>query len=586
MVANPTAATAQNEGFCQFLWRVLSHNAPLRNPKDVAWFLASYARDARSRIEAADLPELQAVRQALEEALGIYFDGIKGEAFFRSTFVQTLFYGIFSAWVLHHDQHRISGAALNPQPFDWRLTGWTLKLQLVHELFGRVAQPGNLGKLNLIEVLDWSTQALNRVETGPFFALFAADNAVQYFYEPFLEAFDPDLRKELGVWYTPPELVQYMVQRVDNALRTELNLPRGLADPRVVVLDPCCGTGAFLVETAKLIHQRLLSEGDDGFVGDDLRDALMHRIFGFEIMPAPFVVAHLQLGLLLQRWQAPLDDTKNQRVGVFLTNALTGWEPAKQPKQQLLDFPELRHERDAAEAIKQQQPILVILGNPPYNAFAGLSAAEENNLVAAYKQGLQTNWGIRKFNLDDLYVRFFRLAQRRVAEKTGRGIVCFVSNFSYLREPSFVVMRQQLLQSFGTVWMDNLNGDSRETGKKTPDGLPDPSAFSTDQNKEGIRKGTAIGLFVRHENHQPAHTVQFRHFWGKTKRADLLAALTDPATNPYQTAQPSPDNKFSFYPSDVQAHYLDWPKLTELCGADPLNGMMEKRRGLARIWPA
>ena len=412
LAGSPAEAEPFSEGFTQFMLRVLSYNAPLRNPKDVAWFLASYARDALSRVEASNLPELQSVRKALEESLGIQFNGKKGEAFFRSTFVQTLFYGIFSAWVLHCDQR-------TSDTFNWKLTGWTLKLKLVRELFNRVAQPGNLGKLNLIEVLDWAAQALNRVETDVFFSLFATDEAVQYFYEPFLEAFDPELRKELGVWYTPPELVKYMVQRVDEALRVDLNIPRGLADPRVVVLDPCCGTGAFLVETSKLIYKRLQAEGDDGFAGDDIREALMKRIFGFEIMPAPFVVAHLQLGLLLQRWQAPLNEEQEQRVGVFLTNALTGWEATSQAKQAIIDFPELQHERDAAAEIKQQQPVLVMLGNPPYNAFAGVGTAEEYNLGAAYKQGLREVWGIKKSN-HELYARFFRLAQRRVAEKTEK----------------------------------------------------------------------------------------------------------------------------------------------------------------------
>src|ERR1019366_10512026 len=103
-------------------------------------------------------------------------------------------------------------------------------------------------------------------------------------------------------------------------------------------------------------------------------------------------------------------------------------------------------------------------------------------------------WGIKKFNLDELYVRFFRLAERRIAEKTGKGIVSFISNFSYLADPSFVVMRQRFLQEFDSIWIDCLNGDSRETGKLKPEGKPDPSAFSTASNREGIRVGTAIGL--------------------------------------------------------------------------------------------
>ena len=110
----------------------------------------------------------------------------------------------------------------------------------------------------------------------------------------------------------------------------------------------------------------------------------------------------------------------------------------------------------------------MILGNPPYNAFAGVSPQEEGGLVEPYKVGLNTEWGIKKFNLDDLYIRFFRLAERRIAEMTGKGVVCYISNFSYLGDPSFVVMRHRFLGEFDALWFDCLNGDSRETGKLTP----------------------------------------------------------------------------------------------------------------------
>ena len=152
-----------------------------------------------------------------------------------------------------------------------------------------------------------------------------------------------------------------------------------------------------------------------------------------------------------------------------------------------------------------------------------------------YKEGLISRWGIKKFNLDELYVRFFRLAERRIAEKTGKGVVCYISNFSYLGDPSFVVMRQRFLSEFDALWFDCLNGDSRETGKVTPEGKPDPSVFSTEYNREGIRVGTAIGLMVRQEaagglgpQHRGAPTARFRHFWGASKRADLLESLKAP----------------------------------------------------------
>jgi predicted helicase len=139
----------------------------------------------------------------------------------------------------------------------------------------------------------------------------------------------------------------------------------------------------------------------------------------------------------------------------------------------------------------------VVIGNPPYNAFAGTSPESEGGLVEPYKVGLQSRWGIKKFNLDDLYIRFWRIAERRIAQATGEGIVCFISNFSWLNGPSFTVMRERLLNEFDTIWVDNLNGDSRETGKMTPEGKPDPSVFSTEFNREGIRVGTAIVTMAR-----------------------------------------------------------------------------------------
>nr|MBA3416789.1 N-6 DNA methylase [Chloroflexia bacterium] len=527
--ADPSALRdAHAEPFVQYLSRIMLHAAPLAAPKDVAWFLASYARDAKARVDRADLPALDQIRQALEQALGLRFEGERGERFFRSTLVQTLFYGVFSAWVLWSKKHPPASTAR----FNWHDAEYELRVPMIRALFEQLAMGSRLRPLGLIEVLDWTAAALNRVDRAAFFAAFAEDAAVQYFYEPFLEAFDPELRKQLGVWYTPPEIVRYMVERVDTVLRDELGLPDGLADPNVYVLDPCTGTGSYLVETLRRIGRTLAEQGDDALAAHRLKRAAMERVVGFEILPAPFVVAHLQLGLLLQDLGAPFADAgdgAHERAGVYLTNALTGWDPDAGPQQPLL-FPELEAERDAADEVKRTKPILVVLGNPPYNAFAGVSPAEEDDLVEPYKVGLNTavaegGWGIRKFNLDDLYVRFFRLGERRIAEQTGKGVVCYISNFSYLSDPSFVVMRQRFLAEFDALWFDSLNGDSRETGKLTPEGKPDPSVFSTPANREGIRVGTAVGLMVRKPVRDPAPTVRFRQFWGATKRGKLVGSL-------------------------------------------------------------
>ena len=288
--------------FEEYLLRVMRHAAQLATPGDVAWFLASYARDARARIEGVELAALATVRTALEEALGLKFEGKKGEHFFRSSLVQTLFYGVFSAWVLWSKQRsaglwpagqRDAGVTAR---FNWYETARYLRVPMISKLFHLVADPQELEALKLTEVLDWATQVLNRVDRPSFFNKFQESHAVQYFYEPFLEAFDPELRKELGVWYTPPEIVKYMVERVDTVLREELNLPDGLADKNVYVLDPCCGTGSYLVEVLDRIHRTLKARGEDALTASDLKEAAQKRVFGFEIMPAPFVVSHLQLG--------------------------------------------------------------------------------------------------------------------------------------------------------------------------------------------------------------------------------------------------------------------------------------------------
>lgn len=579
-VQNPSAfAQEQGEQITEYLKRVMLQQAAIASPQDLAWFLASYAKDARARIEKSDLPALATIRTALEESLGISFTDGKGEHFFKSTLIQTLFYGLFSAWVLWHKQGARRGY------FDWQTAAWSLHVPMVRALFEKVATPSNLGRLDLVEVLDWTGEALNRVDRAAFFAKFDEGQAVQYFYEPFLEAFDPQLRKDLGVWYTPPEIVQYMVARVDTALREELGLADGLADESVYILDPCCGTGAFLVEVLKRINQTLTEKGENALSGSALKEAAKNRVFGFEILTAPFVVAHLQLGLLLQNLGVPLQD-ESERVGVYLTNALTGWEPpdeaAKQRVRQLiLSFPELQEERDAAEAVKRKKPILVVLGNPPYNAFAGVSPKQEEGLVEAYKQGLIDEWGIKKFNLDDLYVRFFRIAENCIAKLAiQRGIVCFVSNFSYLSDPSYVVMRHSFLQNFDKLWFDCLNGDSRETGKLTPEGKPDPSVFSTEYNREGIRTGTAIALMVQTGLQSPDSEVRFRQLWGTQKRQELLSSLqTEPFNAQYSVSNPIPETRFSFRPSQIEPHYLEWAKLTELCAVAPSNGLMEKRGG-------
>lgn len=562
LAAHPRRAAERHDArLKEFLTRSMLHAAPLAAPEDVAWFLASYARDAKLRAEQVDLPALNGIRTALEQALGMKFEGEKGEHFFRSTLVQTLFYGLFSAWVLWHKRH--TG---RDERFRWHEAIWNLRVPMIRTLFEQLAVPTKLGPLGLVEVMDWATAILNRIDRTTFFQHFQLGHAVQYFYEPFLEAFDPELRKQYGVWYTPPEVVEYMVARVDTVLRDELAIEDGLADPRVYVLDPCCGTGAYLVEVLNRIHETLKTKGLGEMAAHKLKEAAKDRVFGFEILSAPFVIAHLQLGLLLENLGAPLAEGTDERVGVYLTNSLTGWKPPIGAKQRLL-YAEMEEERDRADEVKQKKPILVILGNPPYDGFAGVALGEERELSNAYRTTKRVAPPEGQ-GLNELYVRFFRAAESKIVEGTGQetlqtreGIVCFISNYSWLDNRSCTGMRERYLEAFDNIWIDCLNGDKYKTGKLTPQGDSDPSVFSTPLNREGIQVGTAIALLVRKAAHQESSVVRFRDFWGKGKRAELLQSLSTPS---YAQLAPTLELGLPFMPAQSSAAYLSWPTLPEV----------------------
>ena len=351
-----------------------------------------------------------------------------------------------------------------------------------------------------------------------------------------------------------------MVARVDRALKDDLGIPDGLAAENVYVLDPCCGTGAYLAEVLRRIAANLQDRGLGALTGARVKQAATRRVFGFEIMPAPFVVAHLQVGLTMQDLDAPLADYANERAGIFLTNALTGWESRANKS---IPFPELEEERARAEHVKHEEPILVILGNPPYNGYAGMGVDEERALSTAYR----TTKRVRRpegQGLNDLYVRFFRMAERRIAEKTGQGIVCFISNYSWLDGLSFTGMRERFLEAFDTVRIDNLNGDKYRTGKTTPEGDPDPSIFSTPEDPVGIQVGTAITTLVRKADHTPAETVGFRNLWGQSKLEDLTAtAQSNPGTL-YDDVSPIMPLGLPFAPMAVNANWHKWPSLPDL----------------------
>ncbi|MDZ4063975.1 MAG: type ISP restriction/modification enzyme, partial [Coriobacteriia bacterium] len=276
------------------------------------------------------------------------------------------------------------------------------------------------------------------------------------------------------------------------------------------------------------------------------------------------------MGILLAELGVPLKDA-DERAAIYLTNALTGWGDCGQvapPKDRqvhpdqmhsTLLFPEFAHERDAADRVKREEQILVVIGNPPYNSYAGVAVGEERALSEAYRTA-RLAARPQGHGLNDLYVRFFRLAERQIVERSQRGVVCLISNSSWLDSLSFTGMRERFLDVFDGIWIDNLNGDSRETGKLTPDGAPDPSIFSTDKNREGIQVGTAIGTLVRSKRR--AGGVWYREWWGATKRQDLdHASEAGPC---FARHEPEISLGLPFRPAQVAEGYLSWPRIPDV----------------------
>lgn len=585
--------------------RSVTDYAPLADPADLAKVLARQARDAKDKLPE-DLKPVKPLLDDYHQALGLSFniDDEKGNRFFRSSLVQTAFYSLFAAWVLWDK------VANTDARFEIDDAHAYLPIPFLDALLHDIRHPKRLKALGLEDHLARAIATLNRVNRPLFRARMTFPTvdeqttaaAITYFYEPFLEAFDPKLRDELGVWYTPPEIVRYQVRRVHHILKTELNRPRGLADPDVVVLDPCCGTGAYLLEVARCIAEEAKADGDEAAIGLELCRAFQERIIGFEILTAPFAIAQLQLYLLLDSLGARPDPEK--RLTIFLTNALSGWHDSGNVK---LTFPEMREEFDASQEVKRNAKIIVVIGNPPYDRFAGAAQAEEAGLVARYKgielvDDLETKtkqvkrdefgnpkkkqrgqsllyleYGVRKQLLDDLYIRFYRMAEERIGEMAEFGVVSFISNSSYLTGRSHPIMRKSLLSNFHQMWIDNLNGDKYRTGKLIPAGLPgagtaDQSIFTTDMDPRGIQPGTAIVTLVKRSEAKTAPTataVYYRDFWGlaNAKRTELIAALPTgegQTSTPYQTVTPTRESRWRLSPTMVEGGFEAWPGLDEL----------------------
>jgi predicted helicase len=339
------------------------------------------------------------------------------------------------------------------------------------------------------------------------------EDPIIHFYETFLSEYDPALRKARGVWYTPQPVVNFIVRAVDDILKTEFNLPQGLADTsktkiktlvqgnnkpieqevhRVQILDPATGTGTFLAEVVKHIHKKFV--GQQGIWSNYVETHLLPRLNGFELLMASYAMAHLKLDLLLT--ETGFKPTSNQRFQVYLTNSLE----EHHPDTGTLFASWLSGEANEANRIKRDTPVMVVMGNPPYSVSSSNKSEWIEKLTADYKKDLNER-NIQP--LSDDYIKFIRFGQHFV-DKNGSGVLAYISNNSFIDGIIHRQMRKNLLESFDKIYILDLHGNAKKK-EVCPDGTPDQNVFD-------IMQGVSINLFVKTGKKKKNELAQVFHF--------------------------------------------------------------------------
>ncbi|MBN1301970.1 MAG: N-6 DNA methylase, partial [Melioribacteraceae bacterium] len=306
---------------------------------------------------------------------------------------------------------------------------------------------------------------------------------VIHFYEDFLREYDPDLRKRLGAYYTPQPVVKFIVRAVDYLLKKEFGLSSGLADTtkldngthKVQILDPAVGTGTFLSAVIFTIHEYLKSQGQEGRWPAYVHHDLLPRIHGFEIMMAPYTIAHLKLSMRLRATGFKYFNP-NKRLGIYLTNSL---EEADDIGELFMGFgfaESIAEESKEASVIKNDKPIMVVIGNPPYSVSSSNKGKWITELIKDYKKDLNEK-NIQP--LSDDYIKFIRYAEHYI-EKNGTGIVAMITNNTFLDGIIHRQMRKHLLETFDEIYILDLHGNAKKK-ETSPDGSKDENVFDIQQ---------------------------------------------------------------------------------------------------------
>ncbi|MCY3782454.1 MAG: N-6 DNA methylase [Chloroflexi bacterium] len=504
---------------------------------------------------------------------------------FADMFAQTLAYGLFAARVNHE-----SG------PFHWQNAAHHIPAAnpFMQQVFAMVAGPG-LSSEPFASFVDDLAQLLDAAQMDLVLAHFgrreARQDPIMHFYETFLAAYDPELRERRGVYYTPEPVISYIVRSVDHLLRERFGCPEGLADHgkaryrddggaereahRVLVLDPACGTGSFLYAVIDHVREHHQTSGRAGMWRGYVKDHLLPRLFGFELLMAAYAMAHLKLGMQLaaldlpetarEDWAYPFD--AGERLGVYLTNTLDPGE--SQTASMFGPLRTLTQEANAAIGVKRDLPIMVVLGNPPYSGHSANASRRDGkltwigNLIEDYRQVDGKPLGERTSKwLQDDYVKFIRFGQWRI-EQSGAGILAFITNHAYLNNPTFRGMRQQLMHAFTDIYLLDLHGNAK-LRERAPDG-------GVDQNVFDIQQGVAIAILIKEAGRTTPARIHHQDIWGDRESKYETLAMEDVSTIEWSVLSPTTP-QYLFVPRDEEniEDYLSGWGVKEIF---PINGV-------------
>ncbi|MCX8033630.1 MAG: N-6 DNA methylase [Thermoleophilia bacterium] len=523
---------------------------PSLTPEALSVALARRTRFLRDQVIRQELAQQSGPVFGFYEAFKKYLIAGLTEEQFADLYAQTIAYGLFAA------RTRTQG------PFNRQLA-----FSLIPSTIGilrDVFQFVSLGKPSqqLEIIVDEIAAVLNAADVQAILEQYykqgKGDDPVLHFYETFLVEYDPQTRERRGVYYTPKPVVGYIVRAVHHLLQSRFGLPDGLADESVTLLDPAAGTLTFPAEAIRLAFEQFTGKYGTGGKEKFLRKHILPHFYAFELLMAPYAIGHMKIGFLFEALGAPLQN--GERFQFYLTNTL---EMEDLQQITIPGLSSLSEESHHAAQVKKNEPILVILGNPPYSGLSANQNEWTEKLVKTDLDGAQSYYSVDgqplgeknpKWLQDD-YVKFLRFAQWKI-HRAGRGIVAMITNHSYLDNPTFRGMRQSLLKTFDEVYILDLHGNSlkRETA---PDGGPDENVFD-------IRQGVAIALFVKHGNSAQRGLYHADLYGLREDKYKWLEThdLTSASYRPLQPASPY----YFFVPratENLQA-YQSWPRINEI----------------------